>query len=256
MLIYVVNKGQVNGPLYSIAMQPTTPEIASLLNAFGRPGEPVLISGSGFRAPLEVHFVDQNGTDRTSAITSSDACSILTHVPDVSGVAGDSPWKVYVKSVGVASSAKDFTFKPAMETKLLDVKAAGIQADSLVDGMWGEGKSLDQMMDWFNAHWDFWEYSNNSSVSITASHRGGQFWGRNGVDTYFKTFSLKNGWLVQSVNIEVQYEPGESSAGLIMSRPGTPYPYAMVLWSDTTDRDMVNYSLSFTIVGPKGVPYM
>lgn len=257
MLIYVVGKGLVNGPLYSIAMQPTTPEIASLVNASGKPEEPVMISGSGFRSPLEVHFVDQSGNDRTAAITSSDPCSILTHVPNVTGVIGDSPWKVYVKSVGIASVAKDFTFKPAMDTQLLDVKAAGIKNDSAVDGVWGEGKSLDQLMDWFNGHWDYWEYGYTSpNTTIAASHRGGQFWGRGGIDTYFRTFCLKNGWLVQSVNFDVQYEPGESLGSLILSKPGTPYPLACVLWGDSPDRDMVNYSLSFTIRGPKGVPYM
>lgn len=256
MLVYVVNKGLAQGPLYSIAMQPTTPEIESLTNAAGRPGEPVLISGMGFRAPLEVHFVDQSGKDRTSSIKSSDACSILTNVPDVSGVAADSPWKVYVKSAGVASAVKDFTFKPAMETKLLDVKAAGIKTDSAVDGIWGENLSLDQMMDWFNAHWDFWEYGRGSDNAVVASHRGGQFWGRSGIDTYFKTFTLKNGWLVQSVNLDAQFQPGEASASLIFSLPNTPRPMAQVLWWDTTSRDLVNYSLTFTIIGPKGLPYM
>lgn len=257
MLIYVVNRGMVNGPLYSIAMQPTTPEITSLMNAFGKPGEPVLISGSGFRAPLEAHFVDQSGKDMVSTITSSDVCSVMTCVPDVSGISDDSPWKVYVKSAGIASAAKDFTFKPAKDTQLLDVKAAGITTDSAFDGQWGGGKSLEQLMDGFNGHWDYWDYGYTSpNTTVVASHRGGQFWGRGGIDTYFKTFCLKNGWIVLKVNFDPQFEPGEATASVILSKPMTPYPYVSVLWGDSPDRDMVNYSLSFTITGPKGVPYM
>lgn len=255
MLIYVVGKGLVNGPLYSIAMQPTTPEISGLMNTSGQPGDPLLISGSGFRAPLEVHFVDQSGKDMTAAITSSDACSIMTHVPNITGVVGDSPWNVYVKSVGITSATKGFTFKPAKEIQLLDVKAANAKLDSTVDGVWGEGKGLGELMDWFNSHWDFWEYGYNSSTTVAASHRGGQFWGRGGLDTYFKTFCLKNGWIVLSVNFDAQFGDG-AVASLILSKPGTPYPYACVLWGDSPTLHLVDYSLSFTIMGPKGVPYM
>lgn len=256
MLIYVVGKGLVNGPLYSIAMQPTTPEITSLTNTFGKPDEPVLISGSGFRAPLEVHFVDQNGNDRTSAITNSDPCSILTHVPNVTGIASDTPWNIYVKSAGIASAPKTFTFKPAWDTQLLDVKAANIRFDSAVDGVWAEGKGLGELIDWFNGHWDFWEYGYTSpNTTVAASHRAGQIWGRGGIDTYFKTFCLRNGWTVASVNFDLEPWPG-TVASLIMSRPGTPYPYAVVLWGNSPQLHLVNYSLTFTITGPKGVPYM
>jgi hypothetical protein len=255
MVIYVMNKGMVNGPLYSIAMQPTTPVIDSLVNTSGKPGEPVLISGSGLRSPLEVHFVDQSGKDMISPIKSSDVCSILTHVPDVSGVTGDSPWKVYVKSAGIASSTKDFTFKPAMEIQLLDVKAAGAKTDSQFDGQWGENRSLEELTDWFNRHWDFWDYGYNTNNLITASHRGGQFWGRNGSDVFFKTFTLKNGWIVLSVNFNAQFYPNDAWAYAIITRPLTSSPYTWVVWSDSVSLRMVEYSLSYTIMGPKGVPY-
>lgn len=54
----------------------------------GQPGDPIVITGTGFVNP-KVHFIVSKGVDKLGDIEFSDDGTIRTSVPDVTGVPGD-----------------------------------------------------------------------------------------------------------------------------------------------------------------------
>lgn len=271
--VYVVNKTAANtikGPLYGLAFKQTVPVTAGVINTSGQSGDPVLITGSGFRGPLEVHFITETGNDMPANVTASDECSVRTTVPDRDGVSAPTTWKVYVKSAGVMSNMVDFTWKPTMVTQLLDLNAADIQHNSDFKGTgipWGEIAAIATIPYAFIVDLaasigssfggsDEWS---NDATGICAYHEGGLLGGNKDNDVYFNNpngFRLKNGWVLDHVEFKASSDPNEANAYIWDSKEGTDWPYVLVHWWDSAGYDSVSYNLGFVIRGPKGVPYM
>lgn len=285
--VYVIQKGitgYVKGPLFSLALKPTVPVITNLRDASGQPGDPVLIEGMSFKQPLQVHFVDQAGKDIPSDVTTWNECSVLTHVPDVSGIANPAPWKVYVQSGGDTSDKADFTFKPAMDTVKLDLSSAGadIASNSNFQGDnfdWAQLAIVTTvpytfiwdsilLLDGNAGSTDTWTCDVDNNAHCT--HIGGFWDGHKNDDEFFghrrkdgtviPSFRLKNGWTVESVSFDKSSDPEEADANMwdgvtIKSDVPKDCPYLLVHWWDSPNHDGVCYTVSWKITGPRGVPF-
>jgi hypothetical protein len=220
---------------------PTTPDpvIASLSISAGQPGDPVLITGSGFSGTTgEVHFIVANGRDVAAPISGWNDGQIFAAVPDASGIQAFSG-QVYVRRGSANSRFVPFQFNPTLEYRSL-----AITNDRIITGA------------------DSGSYSLSSGIVI--DHSGaGNFFGARGEDQYFLTTRLRNGWVVDSAYISnalfADDRPGpwtwgNASAYIIECRGGTDSPYLKVRWW----RDgfsSVLYRPCVIIRGPKGIPH-
>ncbi|HEX7554329.1 MAG TPA: hypothetical protein VF378_12320, partial [Geothrix sp.] len=97
------------------------PAIATLSISAGQPGDPVLITGSGFSGTTgEVHFIVANGRDLIAPISGWNDGQIFAAVPDVSGLQSFSG-QVYVRRGSTNSRFMPFQFNPAMEFRSLAI---------------------------------------------------------------------------------------------------------------------------------------
>ena len=218
----------------------TDPVIAALSISAGQPGDPVLITGSGFSNTTgEVHFIVANGRDVTAPISGWNDSQIFAAVPDVSGILGFSG-QVYVRRGSTNSRFVPFQFNPAQE-----VRALAITNDRIITGGTESGM----------------EYR---SGAIEAFHLGwGDLFGARNEDQYFLMARLRNGWVVDSAyitNVSSGYERpgpyflGNASAYITECRIGTDSPYLKVRWW-RDGLSIVVYTPNLLIRGPKGVPH-
>jgi hypothetical protein len=215
------------------------PIIATLSITAGQPGDPVLITGSGFTGTTgEVHFIVANGRDLAAPISGWNDGQIFTAVPDVSGLQAFNG-QVYVRRGGANSRFVPFQFNPALEYRSL-----AITNDRIITGT-------------------------NSSVyyralGIGIVHDGVvELFGDRGEDQYFLTTRLRNGWVVDSAFISNYVtavdQPGPWSWGhayayITEYRGGTDSPYLKVRWWRDGWSEVI-YTPNVLIRGPKGVPH-
>jgi hypothetical protein len=206
------------------------PAIASLSVTSGQPGDPVLITGSGFSNDPEVHFIVANGKDVVAPVTIWSDIQIFAAVPEVSGIQAFNG-QVYVKRGTSKSQLVPFRFNPAIEVRLLqrtndtDVEKACLDKWSLV----------------------------------VKQERFGSFFGARGDDQFFLSTWLKNGWTVDAAYLTGFYltDPvwhlGNADAYVSEFRQGTDSPYVKVHWWVDAFSAVV-YNLYVVISGPKDVP--
>ncbi len=215
----------------------SNPVIAALSISAGQPGDPVLITGSGFSGTAgEVHFIVANGRDLVAPISGWNDGQIFAAVPDVSGLQAFNG-QVYVRRGGADSSFVPFQFSPALEYRSLDVTN-----DRIITGAG-----------------TFQDYR-NSGIGI--DHDGsGNFFGDRGEDQYFLVARLRNGWVVDSAYLSNDLNHttgpwifGHASAYITEYRGGTDSPYLKVRWWYDGFSD-VNYRPNLIIRGPRGVPH-
>jgi hypothetical protein len=213
----------------------------------GDPGTPVLLTGAGFGDTAgEVHFVVANGRDlkATSPIWSNG--QIMAEVPYLDGVnAYDGI--VYVQHVdGRKSAFSNFRYRPPLDVVVLGMPECLTKLDV------GHGPSCVQYRD--------------SSVSLQADNFSGSdaidHWSMvasfNADDVFWKTNTLKNGWIVSSCDI-IEF-PGVylGTATVSECRSGTNSPFTKVhWWIDWASKHPsdIRYAPRVTITGPKGLPY-
>jgi hypothetical protein len=217
-----------------------SPSISKLDVFHGQPGDPVEIDGVGFGpTPAEVHFIVSPTMDKVGTILYWSDTQILTSIPsDISGVSAYAA-RAYVKtSAGQSSALAKFDFNPTMDIVQLtpgptDPDSQINQTDLDLQGSWGHyGEGL------------IW-------------HNGGDdLFGHRGDDLFYKTKALINGWLVDSVVVQICSDCvfHNANAYVAESHVGTPTPYVKVhWWMDAASG--VEYKLIITIKGPKGMPY-
>ena len=231
-------------PLKIIPLAPPAapnPVIASVNVTQGQPGDPVMITGSGFGTGGEVHFVIAPGIDKIAPAAAiwSDT-QIFTSVPDAAGVLGFNG-TVYVKRVAenVNSNIVPFRFNPAME--LRQITRIG-----------------ESQLQQFNGVTVF----NWQGYYVRRMHSF-MFWGPQGNDHIFRNTRLKNGWVVSQPPAVFTSTFNDGGVYVAESHVGTDWPHLNVaFWVDCWASNMfegggtptVDYSMSMVIQGPKGVP--
>ena len=216
------------------------PAIASINVTQGQPGDPVMISGSGFGTGGEVHFVIAPGKDLIApagAIWSDN--QIFATVPDAAGVLAFNG-TVYIKRVAgtVNSNLVPFRFNPLMELR---------QITRMADALLQQFNGVNAGVSAYNNYMD----------SVARQH-GYLFWGPKGNDQIYLNTRLKNGWIVSqtpTVFVSDGYYANQGDAYLIESHVGTDRPHVKVgFWMGSGIYVTYNYSISMLIQGPKGVP--
>ncbi len=108
---------------------------------------------------------------------------------------------------------------------------------------------------------DYWEKLGNGILV----YHGTDFWsGRSGTDTVFRNTTLKNYWVVESVNVSVLTDKNKTQATITESHPNTPNPLVKVFWGNSVDPApppwYAQYSLMYTcsirLRGPKGYDFL
>jgi len=211
------------------------PQITKLSANQGKPGDVLLITGSGFGSNTgEVHFIINRGMDAKATVIDywSDN-QIMAYVPDASGILPFPQGQMYVQPAGGQKSALlAFSFYPALDFAQLlpDYNTSDMKLDP---------------------------YGIDSLFPISHVDSGDLF-PRAGYDVFYPKTSLKNGWVVDSVDVQLlrqhcQYF-GDANANLVAAVIGSPSPYVQVRWWLNSACD-VQYKPIITIKGPKGVPY-
>lgn len=231
----------LKGALLSPPVAPN-PVIASVNVAQGQPGDPVMITGSGFGTGGEVHFVIAPGRDLVAPAAAiwSDG-QIFTSVPDASGVLAFNG-TVYVKSAAssVNSNIVPFRFNPAMELREIKLMK-------------------ESQLQQFNGVTVF----NQNGYYVRRMHSF-MFWGPVGNDHIYMNTRLKNGWTVSQTPLVYLSFPQFTDGGVYLeeSHVGTDRPHMNVrFWVDCWASNMftggssptLDYSISMLIQGPKGV---
>jgi hypothetical protein len=224
--------GAGSGPSPPAAMPNVV--INSLSAVQGQPGDPVLISGSGFGTGGVVHFIVGPGRDLIAQVDGgwSDTQVFVT-VPDVSGVIGFNGQAYLVRSSDqMRSNLVPFHFNPLLEVR-----------------------DLRSTMNRVLAPPSETNYGGAAYISRRNENPFAGFWGN---DVLFNTAQLKNGWLVDDgfVYCEVTYYGNCNGGAYVASLArGSASPSMMVHWwiDAATNGIFMTYTYDVRIVGPKGV---
>jgi hypothetical protein len=224
------------------------PVIATLSISAGQPGDPVLITGSGFSGTAgEVHFIVANGRDLIAPISGWNDGQIFAAVPDVDGLQAFNG-QVYVRRGGANSRFMPFQFNPALEYRSLAfTNDRIIPGGGYVTNRPAANASLP-----------------GSIGGIRVDHDGvTDLFGAGGEDQFFLTTRLRNGWVVDSAHIsnglDLDDRPGpwfwgNASAYITECRNGTDSPYLKIRWWREGWSEVL-YTPIMLIRGPKGVPH-
>lgn len=231
----------------AIALLPGIPYVANVDRAGGEPGEPVLLTGSGFKPDAQVHFVTGSGRDQVGRIERVNETQIMAYIPDYEGLAAPFNGQIYVRCSTGTSDGRPFTFRPQMVTQLLDLKQFPYSTDQ-----WGLLVPGDSLIGTSGRAWIL-TAPGTDRLEIGGEHHADGFTGHRGDDLLYQTSQLKNGWVVESILDEIRGDKSRAHR-IEGSGIGTPSLYVKVhWWADVFNG--AEYDLSWYIRGPKGVPY-
>ena len=202
----------------------------------GQPGDPVLITGSGFGSGGEVHFVIGSGKDvQAPAGTVWTDTQIFTSVPDATGLVAFNG-QVYIKRASDVklSNLVGFRFEP-----LLEVRQITATSDRRLQAPVWQSSPLNQI-----------QHSRDGADFLFTS---------NGNDELFIQTRLKNTWIIDRSDVFCQPSYCNGGAYAWITYQGTDWPYLNVRWWLNPDAPFYNFShvyyqFAVRIVGPKGVP--
>jgi hypothetical protein len=241
--------GQPSGG--SSTSAPPPPHIASLNVSRGQPGDPVLITGSGFgNVKGQVHFMVGSGPpvkdDTASQVDYWSDTQILAHVPPESGIQGYNG-QAYVKNANGSSQLVLFQFVPQLQFVSIDLNIESTITDG--GGQHSVSTPGNCRLLGINGPVDPGTCVDHS---VTADPGSAFTWHSND-DQFFPYLKLLGGWTTESVELRTDSGPG-GGAYLADKREGTSSPFARVHWWVNPMGEM-KYSLAITIKGPAGVPY-
>jgi len=196
--------------------------------------------------PTEVHYVVASGADLKQAVLSFWENTVLVNVPD--GIPASYDGYIYVQCGAQKSDLTPFRFEPLMEVVRLQVSGDRILMDPSFYNDWVPGPGYPDPGGVLLAACQFGHRVEHWDNGYT------QFLGHKADDEFFRNTTLKNGWILDSVNFAVTRIDGAGNASVSETRISTSSPYVKVhWWIDAFSR--VDYRLSVNIKGPKGVPY-
>jgi hypothetical protein len=226
---------------------PSTPSITSLSVTSGQPGDPVWIHGNGFGANTTVTFLVGNGNKQTASIDYVDCTEMILSVPQVTGVPAYAG-AVIVSNGSNQSAPAPFRFEPTIVTQQLPINNNNVTwADPSCPSNEYLGSSV------FNAYEG---YCGTQGGVGSQSFSGGLFAGGKDDDDYFSGYQLKNGWVLDTVDLASQNGTFKSSAGARVegANIGSASPHVTV-HSYVDAGNLESYSLTLYIHGPEGMPY-
>ena len=215
----------------------TPPVITALSVSAGQPGDPLLISGSGFsNDPGEVHFLVANGREITATVNVWSDTQVVTVVPEVDGIPAYNG-QLYVKRGATKSTLVPFRFNPATEFRTM-----GMAVDRSIS-LEGLDPYVQPELGYVLHPGDWWAF------------------GAKGNDQFYLYARLKNGWTVDSAYLTDRSargaitRMGRADAYIVELRQGTDSPYLNVRWWRDGGDTGVGYAPHIVISGPKGVPH-
>jgi hypothetical protein len=261
----------IQGMPFVVHVPPPPPVIAlPLYTNQGEPGDTIPIAGSGFGTLGQgsaVHLVlGIKPTDDYVAPASvwSDN-EIFVTIPTVTGY----PWltgSIYVvrNSDGARSQPVTFNFSPTLDLQVYPTPPQS-PADSVIP-LYDAGYCQREA-----------SFSNQNPYPINGWARGGDwlgwfpcdsagsmFWGSTSNDIFFQTVALKNGWVVDHVDLPGATGNGaDCNSGFYVSQSDPPLigsnrPRVNVrVWADAcpTGDNYPIYTVDVYVKGPKGLPF-
>jgi hypothetical protein len=229
--------GSSSQPVVGVGSGPSpqtvaNPVINSLSVAQGQPGDPVMITGSGFAAGGEVHFIINPGQDVVAHADIWSDTQVFVDVPDASGILGYNG-EAYVIRAGdnVRSNLVPFHFNPGVEFR--DLRS-----------------TLDRVLqDPFNGF-----------VSTTGDiyrDNFNMFAGFQGNDVLFVSTQLKNGWVVEDASSScIPTLCNGGAYALVVPRGSSAAATTVHWWIESSGiyESVMDYTFAVRIMGPKGVP--
>ena len=253
------------------------PVIESLSIAESGPGYPVAITGRGFTHITKVFFsLPANpGNEAQTQFLSQNL--IVAVVPDTGVSGSDVTGKMYVKNGNTTSNRKDFLLKPPviLQPMMMDKEEwnnnAAIESPLLDSGVYTAYTPSDDDS-WFE------ENEDGAAVALKLEERlqeslfsleefyvkhgypvASSLLGADGDDIFWEDFRLKNGWVVDSIDIEVVTPPVYDSVGhevrIEDEKIGTDRPYLKTRWWFEAPGECLGYTVQIWIKGIRGVPY-
>ena len=213
------------------------PVIVSLSVTQGQPGDPVMITGSGFgNGSGEVHFIVNPGKDLVAPVQVWTDSQVFVTVPDIAGLLAYNG-VVYVVRGSDQSKTNlvPWRFNPALELREL---------------RWTLDRRLKSPFQPEAAY----------RPTTIAHGNGNPFVGYKDDDEFFVTTRLKNAWLVDDVGVTCAVPWGggmcDGNAYAVDSRRGTDSPYLKVHWwlaPAFGGYKYTYYTYVVRIIGPKSV---
>jgi hypothetical protein len=232
-------------PIY---LAPAKPAIAQLSVAQGEPGDPVMITGTGFGSGGEVHFVIGNGVDMVGTGTVWTGSQIFTNVPGpAAGGLTAYGGTVYVKrSDQLLSNLVGFGFTPTLDRRVIVVPPGGVCTGGLClpNAVLAENGT-----------------DTGAAVGVIFHDMSSCFQGHWGDDQFFANMQYKNGWSMyrQPYLISGIGPWGEDGAdGMAMVMPvAVNAPSALVdvsWWINVMPGcdSQIGYNMTIYIQGPLG----
>ena len=230
----------------------TAPQITSLSPSQGQPGDPIMISGSGFTNPANpqagpsITMVLRGGSYGLGETFINDS-QVIVGVPGPTGVESQTAY-VYVTTCQ-NSNAFPFQFEPEISVEQLPVASneasfadfsCGIDSCGSVSGVFGNSPM----------------FPGYAGLAVDAIHAGA-LTGRRGDDQFFSNgYQLKNGWVLDSVNFSQEYTSNSRNGCTLAGDPiGSASPSVDVHCWVSPRSGQAGYVLGIYIHGPKGVPY-
>jgi hypothetical protein len=241
----------------------------SLSGSRGQPGDWLIVWGPFVDdCNTQIHFVLSPTTDVAVnyyengyyRCTNSPMPGVSAQVPNVTGLM---PYdgQVYVVHAGHASRKVPFHFDPGIDfaqlAPLCNDPAVQLQGNSDADCPVIAVTNVLGMM-YYPADWD-----KAAIVRVSLNDP----LGHKGEDIFYSGKVLKNGWLMDSVNLtcgpDYTYSSGFTTnsypctqAYVLASGVGTPSPFVIVhWWLDALNSLPMRYKVFVNIKGPMGVPY-
>jgi hypothetical protein len=238
-------EGSVMSEAVPVTLLPTAVFVDAVEPAAGEPGQTLLLTGTGFTAPLTVCFRVKRGERDVVAVPARTAWherGILVTIPDTLAVpAPYSDGTITVVAGHAPCASLPFRYLPRPVERLYRLDGHVVRAQFAQE----EPGDL----------WRLLRGKEQGAGCLTAIHRGGRYAGHQGDDAYVFNLPLPPGWTVARVLFRAA--DGEDAAAACESwRTPEGYLAVRVRWWNTPCRRELRYTLGVLVTGPPGTsPY-
>ncbi len=220
------------------------PTITSLSATSGEPGDPILVSGTGFTAATEVYFLVAPNRQEKANIGFSGDTQLMVEVPMVTGIPAFSGLVLVKREDGQVSQGSPFRFTPRTVVTSFNFENVN---DVILHN---DANEINSTYKDFRA----------GKTGFTVNHGGTNFvlLGFKVDDTLFANTRLINSWVVEDIILD-NPTPAVSRAQIQESSKGTSalrlkvHGWTVSPWEGILY--FVQYSGSVLIRGPEGLSY-